>query len=118
MSESYPKGDALERGLGCRRPLHEGDRIVGQIVVQESGLLALESLEPVEVEVRHRKPARVAMADREGGRRHRLGYAERTARAADQGSLGGAELTADEHHVSGLKLGRQPRADLLGLRRA
>ena len=51
-------GDAVEVGLGGLRPLDEGDRVRVQVVVQQRRVLALEVVEPVEVEVRDRHPAR------------------------------------------------------------
>ena len=97
-----------------RRPLDEGDAVGAEVVVEQGRVLALEALQPVEVEVGDRQAAAaVALADREGRRGDRLLDPERPAGAADQRRLAGPDLAADDDDVA-----RRAAARRRGRRRA
>src|SRR5207248_8583357 len=85
-----------EKQLGKGGPLDEGHRVRGQVIVEKPRVLAAETLEPKEVEVRHGDAPAVTAPDRERGRLHRIGDAELAARPSNQRGLSGTELTA--HH--------------------
>ena len=72
----------------------------------------IEPREAVEVEVRDRRRRLVAVPDREGRARDRLGDAERPRGAADERRLAGAELAGDGDDVA------RPRASPRGAPRA
>src|SRR5262249_40967200 len=94
------------------RPLDEGDRVGGEVVLEQRRVLAVEATEPVQVEVRDPGvAATVALADREGRRGDRLLHAERPTGAADERRLAGAELARDDDHRAGRQIGGDPRSE-------
>ena len=97
------------------RATRRSDRVAVDVVLEQGRVLGPDVLEPVEVEVRHRHPARVALADRERRRGDPLGDPERPAGPADQGRLPGPDLAAHQDDVAGRELGaraarRAPRS--------
>src|SRR5204863_6587394 len=90
----------LEDAGSRLRPLDEGDRVVGQVVVEKSRLLPPQVLEAIEVDVGDRDSAAIAGPDREGGRGDGPGDAELAAGAAYEGRLPRAQLARDEHDVA------------------
>jgi hypothetical protein len=74
-------------------------------------------VETVEIEVGDIRAARIAVADREGRARHGNLDPERTARAAHEGRLPGAELARDGDDVAEAEMPREAGGDGLGLLR-
>ena len=75
-----------KRRRTCLRPLDEDDRVV-EVRLEVAPLGRRDAREAVEVEMGDRDPPAVAVTDRERRARHRLGHAERSARAADERRL-------------------------------
>src|SRR3954453_13752617 len=92
-----PHADARrrKRALTRLRPLDERDRVV-EVRLEIAPLGGGEALEAVEGEGGEDEGSGcVAVTDREGRARHRIGHAERAAGAADEGRLARAELAGD-----------------------
>jgi hypothetical protein len=115
--QQHPRRDPFEGGLDHGRPLDERDPLRGQIVVEQSRILAGERAEPVEVEVRHLGRAAQHVPEREGGAGHGPVHAQRPARPAHERGLPAAQLAADQHHVARPQAGSQFRAGGLRLLR-
>ena len=114
--ESQAKGHLDQLGgHGNLRPLDERHRIRVQVILEPGRILALEPLESKQVEMRDRKPALVAMPEREGRRRDRTPHPEGATRSADQRGLARSDLAADEDEVARAELGGEASADRLGL---
>src|SRR5215207_1643077 len=104
-----------ERGLS---PLDKGDGAGVQVVVELEHVPVFEVLEAVEVQVVHRNrtPVRGALVtarDLVGRARHPPFDAQSAGRGPDEGSLAGAHLAGEHDHAPRLKVGRQPRGQLL-----
>ena len=84
------------------RPLDERHTVGREVVGQQRRVLGAEVAEPVEVEVRDGHAALVALADRERRAGDAPAHSERTAGAAHERRLAGAELPGDQHDVAGL----------------
>ena len=109
--EARRRQDALPR----LRPFDERDRPL-EVRLEVSPLRNRDALEAVEVEVRYLDTvAVVAVADRVGGARDALADAKRTARAADESRLAGAELAGDGDDVAGREPPRELRGERLRL---
>lgn len=106
------RGDRSGTRLG---PFDEHHRVV-EVRLDIAPLRRRHSLEAVEIEMRDRDVALIAVGDRERRARDRTVEAERTASAADEGRLPRAEVTRDRDDVSETKIPGQLRPDLLGLR--
>lgn len=69
-----------EPGTRHRGPLDEGDSFRSEIVIKESGILCLNVLEAVEIQVSDWNPTTlIALADSEGWRSHGLLDSKRSA---------------------------------------
>jgi uncharacterized protein (DUF1330 family) len=100
MPQLDPDPCGRERSRTRLRPLHEDHRVL-EVRLEIPPLGGRDAFEAVEVEVGDLDAvAVVAVADRVGRARHALAYAERAARAADEGRLPGAELPRDGDHVA------------------
>src|SRR5262249_7663765 len=78
-AESHPR----EPVAGGLRPLHEGDTPGAEIVAQQSRVLVLQPLQPVQVQMRDgHAPAPVAVTDAEARAGDRVRDPERPRRAA------------------------------------
>ena len=104
---------SLAAGLG---PLDEGDAPGAQVVLQQLGILCVQTLQAIEVQVRDGDVrAAVAVPDAEGRAGDGTGDAERPGGAADEGGLAGAELAVDEHQVARAQLSGQLGPEGFGL---
>jgi hypothetical protein len=115
--QTYRDPHRRERVGGSLGPLDEDDRVF-EVRLQIAPFGRRKALETEEIEVRDIRISRIAVADREGRARHRDVDPERAAGAADERRLAGAELAGDGDDVAQAKPAREPRGDLLGLRRA
>src|SRR5262249_32612426 len=114
MRESHRCAHRGEPGARVLRPLDKGNRAI-EIRLEVAPFLGAETSDAVEVEVRHRNGALVAVSDRIGGAGNGLPDAERAAGAADERRLAGAELARDGDDVAGPERRREPRAEGLRL---
>src|SRR3954470_21553182 len=89
------RGKLLAGRLG---PFHEHDRPV-EVRLEIAPFRGRDGREAIEVEVRDRDTAEIAVADRERRTRHRLSHAQRTTGPANEGRLARAELAGDSHDV-------------------
>jgi hypothetical protein len=103
-----------ERARAGLRPFDEHDGVL-EVRLEVPPLRRRHVAEAEQVEVGDVDAAVVAVADREGGARHGARHAERTAGAADERRLPGAELAGDGDDVAGCQLGRKLRGELLRL---
>jgi hypothetical protein len=116
--ESHPRTLRRQRPASGLGPLDEDDGLV-EVRLEVAPLGRGEPAEAVKVEMRHVRRAGVAVPDREGRAGDARRDAERTAGAADEGGLPGAELAGDQDDVAGDEACRKPtRKRLRLLRRA
>ena len=102
-----------ESGSGLR-PFDEDDRVL-EVLLEVSPLRVRHTVEPIEVEVGDVNRPRVPMPDRVRRARHRALHPQCARRPADEGRLAGAELSLDEHDVTGNEPLGQAGGDSLGL---
>jgi hypothetical protein len=96
------------------RPLHEANRAI-EVRFEIAPPFGTDGVEPVEVEMRNRHSALVAVADGERRARHGRLDAQRPAGATDERRLAGAQITRDPNHVSELENRGEAGADRFGL---
>jgi len=112
MPQTHREAGRRQDALPRLRPFDERDRPF-EVRLEVSPLRGRHALEAIEIEVRDLDTVPVvAVADRVGGARDALADAERTARAANEGRLAGAELAGDGDDVAA----REPPRKLPGQR--
>jgi hypothetical protein len=114
MRQTYLDAHGREGSGRCLRPLDEADRVL-EVRLEIAPLGRRKTLKAIEIEVGDIRPARIAVADREGRARHRALDPERPARAAHESRLPGAELARDGDDVAEAELPREAGGDGLGL---
>ena len=100
------------------RPLDERDPSRAEVLGQQFWVLALEPLQPVQVEMADdHVPAAIAVADAERRAGDRVAHAQRARRAAYERGLARADLARDQDNIASAQPGRQLGANSLGLSR-